>query len=77
MNPLIELQRIFTPGERTFAGLVVSIDGDAVVIQSATGRARASRPAGLALSVGDEVLVRDGAVQGRLRAAEFLPVYRL
>jgi hypothetical protein len=53
--------------------MVIGIDGDVLRVRTLRGVVEAS--ASGAFRVGDEVLLRDGIVQGRVTPAASVPVY--
>lgn len=78
MSLLRELRARASRPRRSFAGTVVSVSGDSVVIESRAGRTVALKGAALTLGAGDEVLVSaEGNVLGRVKRAAEVPVYRL
>jgi hypothetical protein len=78
VNPFLELRGLLGKDQSAATvGRVIAVSAEAVDAQTASGRVRASRPTALTISVGDEVLIENGAVRGRLRAAVSVPVYRL
>jgi hypothetical protein len=77
MNPLLELRDRLVPKPVRFVGKITAIDGAGVSVRGPSGVVRASSSAALTLAVGDEVFVKDGAIQGRVGASESVTVYRL
>jgi len=78
VNPLDKLKGILSQQPpASFIGTVIAIDAASVTVQSTRGRSTATRPSTLILSVGDEVLITNGAVQGRVKRAVDVEVYRL
>jgi hypothetical protein len=77
VNPFLELREQLVGKPGAFIGKITAIDDSGAMVRGPAGIERATRTGALALSVGDEVFVKDGAIQGRVRASESVPVYRL
>lgn len=77
MSGLAALRELLGAKPDGFIGKVIALDDAGATVRGPAGAVRATRSSSLALSAGDEVFVKDGAIQGRVGASESVPVYRL
>jgi hypothetical protein len=71
-----EISRVLGPAQPgKYTAVVIEVLADTLTIQTGAGAATVARPPGLPVSVNDEVLVVDGAVQGRVSRSADLPTY--
>jgi len=78
MNPLIELKRLLADAPKQFSGAVVeSVDRNRYRVRGPGGVTEAAAIGGAAFVRGDEVMVRDGVIIGRVRPSAQVPVYRV
>lgn len=74
MNPYLELRQMLGERTQTLTGTVLSVDAQAVKVRTAQGVIDARSIDG-AFSVGDDVLIKGGIVQGRVKPAASVPIY--
>lgn len=75
MNPHLELKRLLTAGDAPVTGAVMSVSGAVMKVRTPQGVIDARSVDGATYRAGDEVLVRDGIVRGRVTPAASVPVY--
>lgn len=75
MNPAKELRRLLAGAPQTLTGTVIAVDGQALKVRTAHGVRDAKSVGDATYRVDDEVLVKDGIVQGRVTPAAQVPVY--
>lgn len=75
MNPYLAFRHLTDAQPKPATGAIVSIDGSVVRVRTARGLIDAKNVEAARYAVGEEVLVRDGAVQGRVKPAASVPVY--
>jgi serine acetyltransferase len=73
MNPLIELRRKIAKRTGAQTGTVIEVAGTVLRVRTASGVVVVRGEA----SVGDDVLVHEGVVQGRVNAEASVPIYRI
>lgn len=78
MNPIQQLKRLLAGPPSQFSGEVVeALGADRYRVRGPGGVVEAITSGGLAFVRGDEVMVRDGVILGRVRSTEQVPVYRV
>lgn len=75
MNPAIELLKRLGQRPANIVGTVVAVEGQAVKVRTSRGLVDARSVDATTYRPGDEVLLRDGIVQGRIKQASEVPVY--
>lgn len=78
MKPLLRLKRLLADGPTQFSGAIVeAVGGDRYRVRGPGGVTEAAAVGGAAFVRGDEVMVRDGVIIGRVRPSAQVPVYRV
>lgn len=77
MNPLLELRRLVAPRRRALTGAVVEVSARIIKVRTPKGIIEARAVDATFYVAGDEVLVRDGLVQGKVRSSASVPIYNV
>lgn len=78
MKPVDQLKELLgTGGPGTYSGRVTALSVERATVQTVRGSVNVARPTSLTLSVGDDVLVTDGVIRGRLTKSADVPTYRM
>lgn len=75
MNPYLELRRLLQRQAASVTGSVVSVSGQALKVRTAQGVIDARSVDATAYNAGDEVMLRDGVVRGKVKPINSVPVY--
>lgn len=76
MNPYIALQRLIGGGRpRNLTGTVLTVNGQGLKVHTGQGVVDARSVDATTYRAGDEVLLRDGIVMGRVAPESSVPIY--
>lgn len=75
MKSIQQLKQYLAPAPTVKTGTVLSVSGQAVQVNTASGVVDARSVDATTYRAGDEVLLRGGIVSGRVRAAASVPIY--
>lgn len=77
MSAYDELRRLLGQRKAEITGTVLTVAGQSLAVQTARGTIEARSPDATVYLAGDEVLLRDGIVLGRVKPAASVPVYEV
>jgi len=76
MNPALKLKKLLGIGQvSNLTGTVVSVEGQVLKVRTGRGMVDARSVDATVYRIDDEVLVREGIVQGRVKLTAVVPVY--
>lgn len=78
MNPALRLRELLGAGRAAnLTGTVIAVDGQALKVRTSRGVIDARSVDATTYRDGDQVLVREGIVQGRVKNDADVPVYHV
>lgn len=77
MNPFLEFRRLVQGSRIVTTGAVVEVDGQTIRVRTRAGVIDARAVDSTLYIAGDEVLLREGLIQGKVRALSTVPIYNV
>jgi hypothetical protein len=79
VNPLLELRRLLAskPALQTSGTVIELLRNSMYRVRTASGSIEATASGNAAYASGDEVLILNGVIQGRVKNASAIPVYQV
>lgn len=77
-NPFLELQRLIVrPALQTSGTIIEVLQNQTYRVRTTSGSLEVKASGNAAYGAGDEVIVRDGLIQGRVRSISSIPTYNV